>query len=120
MARVHRVGTRTVAAPWGTGADPVEEDGNAHARFCRKVIVACLAVGCRFILEHPSSSYLWKTLEYQALALQDTVHLIRLDQCMFGAVPPDLQEFDCEGDVRTKKPTHLLTNLGSLRRFGAM
>ena len=56
-------------------------------------------------------SFMWWLPSWVALAALPDVFYVDLDQCAFGARPPDAVMFD--GDVRTKKPMRLLTFNGS-------
>ena len=112
VMRVYRYGTRSSEYPAGNGSDPVEVEGNLHAEFVRRVIVACLAAGVTFILEHPAGSFLWQLPGFVALAMQPSVHMMVFDQCMYGACVPhaDGPPPGLEDPELIRKRTRLLTN----------
>ena len=112
FSRARRCSTRTAAVPEGDGTDPVETEGNAHAAFARQVCITCLAASVDFSLEHPRLSFLWWLRSFKALALLPNVRYVDLDQCTFGARPPDAALFS--GDVRTMKPTRILTTAAAM------
>ena len=115
FSRSRRCGTRTASYPEGDGSDPEELVGNQHADFVREVIICCLSSGVWFSVEHPRASFIWWLPAWIALAALPEVFYVDLDQCAFGARPPDAVMF--EGDVRTMKSTRLMSNATPLKRL---
>ena len=62
------------------------EEGLVHLRFVAKVYAHHIRHGNYVLHEHPRGSHSWKTAPIQQLLRRPDVHVIRADQCQFGAV----------------------------------
>ncbi len=106
-------GTRTEAAPEGSGH--IQKECVGHLLAIRVAVLrrALHAVGSWFSIENPDSSYVWKfgpVSDFLDVAID-----VRLDQCRFGLVPPHVS---AESNLRIKKPTRIRTNLVDLKVLG--
>ena len=91
-ARMRTSVIRSAAQPWGRWtADLTERDrqdlteGNQLANTCLSLMHDLFVAGVPFCLEHPSSSFLWKTFEVQQWMKKKNVYVVSLDQCQWQA-----------------------------------
>ena len=61
------------------------EEGLVHIRFVCKLYRHQLKTGGYFLHEHPRGSKSWKTDPIRSLLRREDVHVVRCDQCQFGA-----------------------------------
>ena len=82
--------SRTHSDPWGVSGQPSPgafekvKVGNRCARAALRIIRDCNKFNLPWALEHPRSSRLFWTREFQNLMQQDNVIVCDLDQCQFG------------------------------------
>jgi len=100
--------TRTLELPQGDGSLEHEKTGNRRMSIALWLIWTCIRDGVFFVMEHPLTSRVWKLPFVQYLIHVLKVFVVDLDQCAFGKRPSDW--VPTQGDVRTLKPTRLLTN----------
>ena len=64
------------------------EEGRVHIRLAMEICRYQLNMGRHFAHEHPLAAASWKEKEVVELAADDRVHVVRMDQCMYGLVTP--------------------------------
>ena len=78
-------------------------------RFCVEVAAYQRQKGRYFYIEHPLTASSWRMPELEALRAAEDVFDIVLHACRFG-----LKSVDSQGEGLVKKPTRVITNMGSL------
>ena len=87
---MNRSVSRTHSDPWGVNGQPSPvafekvKVGNSCARAALRIIRDCNKFNLPWALEHPRSSRLFWTREFQNLMQQDNVIICDLDQCQYG------------------------------------
>ena len=71
-------------------------------RFATKVAKLVMSYGGKFLFEHPLTSKAWQEKFVNDLMMDDQVHLVVADQCMYGLVS--------RAQVPQRKPTGFITN----------
>ena len=81
---------RTKGEPWGVGYFVSEdarkqlEEGNQLMRNTLRIIALAMKMNIPWIFEHPATSYVFDTEEWQRLLSSLGVWSARIDQCSFG------------------------------------
>ena len=91
---------RTIHEPWGRSdlSDELQSKvilGNRLARRALRLARVFHARNIPWILEHPSTSYLWHTPEIAAMLRLHKVEMVTIDQCAFGSAHRKRTTFLC-------------------------
>ena len=91
IARCRTSVIRSAAEPWGihSVSDPKDlkdlKVGNELAETCLEFMRLLFKSGIPFCVEHPASSFLWKTPEMREWMETDGICVVTLDQCQWRA-----------------------------------